>query len=304
VLKETPPEKLEAALQPIANVENLLWFLALDCTLINSDGYWVRASDYSLYRDKTGKFQFVPHDMNEAFRAAEGPGMGGRRGGMGGPNGPGPRDGGRGADGANGGNAPGVAQATPPSEAQGSPAPQGQPNANAGRPQPPQVPRGGQEGLPAQPGSGEPPRTERGRGGGFGGFGGGGFAAGPAVKGVELDPLVGLDDERKPLRSKVLAVPSLRARYLAKVKILAEEWLDWKKLGPIVAQYRSLIENEIAAETRGLSTLAAFKKATADETPAEEAGGEGRRREISLKAFADQRRAYLLNHPEIKKLTQ
>ena len=86
VLKETPPEKLEEALKPIANVDNLLWFLALDCTLINSDGYWARASDYSIYRDKNGKFQFIPHDMNEAFRAPEGPGMG-RRIGANGPNG-------------------------------------------------------------------------------------------------------------------------------------------------------------------------------------------------------------------------
>src|SRR5690349_19960334 len=84
VLKETPPDKLEEALKPIAEVDNLLWFLALDCALSNSNSYWVLASDYSLYRDKNGKFQYVPHDMNEAFRAPEGPGMGGgRRGGMG-----------------------------------------------------------------------------------------------------------------------------------------------------------------------------------------------------------------------------
>src|SRR5207247_382854 len=32
------------------------------------------------------------------------------------------------------------------------------------------------------------------------------------VNGVELDPLVALDDPRKPLRGKVLAVPSLKAK--------------------------------------------------------------------------------------------
>ena len=31
---------------------------------------------------------------------------------------------------------------------------------------------------------------------------------------AELDPLVGLDDTTKPLRSKLLAVPALRERYL------------------------------------------------------------------------------------------
>ena len=37
-------------------------------------------------------------------------------------------------------------------------------------------------------------------------------------RGVELDPLVGLDDARKPLRSKLLAVPALKAKYLANVQ--------------------------------------------------------------------------------------
>ena len=122
------------------------------------------------------------------------------------------------------------------------------------------------------------------------------------MKGVELDPLVGMDDERKPLRSKVLAVPALRQRYLTKVRLIAEEWLDWKKLGPLVAQYRSLIEKEIAAETRGLSSFAAFQEATADAPKPADANAGGRRHEMSIRAFADQRRAYLLNHPEIKKL--
>ena len=70
VLNETPPDKLEAALRPICDVDGLLWFLALDVALINNDGYWVRSSDYSLYLDKAGKFHFIPHDMNEAFRPA------------------------------------------------------------------------------------------------------------------------------------------------------------------------------------------------------------------------------------------
>ena len=77
VLNETPPDKLEAALRPICDMDGLLWFLALDVALINNDGYWIRSSDYSLYLDKAGKFHFIPHDMNEAFRPAGGPGLGG-----------------------------------------------------------------------------------------------------------------------------------------------------------------------------------------------------------------------------------
>lgn len=81
-LDETPPEELEAALEPILDIDEALWFLALDCALINSDGYWTRASDYSIYRGSDGRFRFIPHDMNEAFRIA---GRGGPPRGRGGP---------------------------------------------------------------------------------------------------------------------------------------------------------------------------------------------------------------------------
>src|SRR5262245_3064374 len=76
-LNQTPPEKLEEALAPVLDLDGLLWFLALDVALVNCDGYWIRASDYSLYRDDKGKFHVIPHDMNEAFRPPQGPGFGG-----------------------------------------------------------------------------------------------------------------------------------------------------------------------------------------------------------------------------------
>jgi hypothetical protein len=355
-LNETPPDKLEDALKPILDLDGLLWFLALDCTLINGDGYWIRASDYSIYRDKAGKFHMLPHDMNETFTSPRGPGMGGPGGFMRRPRGD------------NGGAQPGDPNRPPiPADATaGSPPPPGAaaptnppPPANAPVNPSPNPNRLAQDlqrpNASANPGGGgnapAPDRLEtpggpdRPRGFGGGGFPGGpGFGGGmPAIKGVELDPLVGLDDTRKPLRSKVLAVPALRARYLANVRTIAGEWLDWKKLGPIVAQYRALIEADVEADTRKLGTFAAFQKATADEatpaavsttapSPAAAApapapvppppaptaagpspenppaletrpprrgpGGDG----IPLRAFADQRRAYLLNYPAIQAL--
>src|SRR5690606_11412226 len=130
--------------------------------LMNSDGYWTRASDYTMYRGRDGRFHLVPHDMNEAFRAGGGPGGGRRPGG------------------------------------------------------------GGDVGL-------------------------------------KLDPLVGLDDKSKPLRSRLLAVPSLRKRYLENVRKIAEEDLDWKNLGPIVADFRELIGAEVAVDTRKLATTEQFE---------------------------------------------
>jgi hypothetical protein len=103
-------------------------------------------------------------------------------------------------------------------------------------------------------------------------------------------------------------VPALKARYLGYVKSIAETWLDWKTLGPIIEGYRALIEKEIEADTRKLSSLEAFRKSVseADEPAPQPAagpgGGPGRgRRELSLKAFADGRRKFLLGHAEVKK---
>ena len=257
-LNETPAEELEAALEPMLDIDGLLWFLALDNALINCDGYWIRASDYSIYLDEKGKFHILPHDMNEAFRPAMGPGFGF---GPGGPGGGGPP-----------GGRPGEAR---PDRLRGEARRPGEQRRESDRPNGPRGAEGG------------PPR-------------------GPNV---DLDPLIGLDDARKPLRSKVLAVPSLRTRYLQHVHTIADKSLDWKSLGLVVAQYRSLIEKEIESDTRKLSSFARFQKATADSVAKDEkapADADPPRRfgpphnDLSLRAFADQRRQFLLNHEAIK----
>jgi hypothetical protein len=137
------------------------------------------------------------------------------------------------------------------------------------------------------------PGFEGGFPGGFGGgFGGPGMGKGG---GIELDPLVGLNDASKPLRSKLLAVPSLRAKYLEYVKAVARDGLDWQKFGPLVKQNRELIEKEIEIDTRKLTSFAAFQRLTADAAVGG-AGGGGPGGGMSLRAFAEQRRAYLLSY--------
>ena len=121
-------------------------------------------------------------------------------------------------------------------------------------------------------------------GGGFGGPGGGGGGGG---RGVELDPLVGLDNNRMPLRSKLLAVPALKAKYLANVKKIAQESLEWKKFGPVVSGYRKLIEKEVEIDTRKLDSFEAFKRNTDDTIPT--GGGGGRGQGMNLRAFSEQR---------------
>ncbi|HEX5106875.1 MAG TPA: CotH kinase family protein [Vicinamibacterales bacterium] len=110
--------------------------------------------------------------------------------------------------------------------------------------------------------------------GGRGGFGGGG---------TQLSPLVGVDDIGKPIISKVLAVPALRARYLAFVREIAEKSLDWNALRPVVRGYRDLIEADVARDTRKLFTTEEFLRTTADD-PADG----------TLRSFIEARRTFLL----------
>jgi hypothetical protein len=182
VLNETPPEKLEAALAPLLDIDGALKFLAIEVALVNSDGYWSRASDYNIYRDPDGRFHVIPHDVNE--------GLGGEGG-----------------------------------------------------------------------------------GGGFG-FGGGG---------PRLDPLVAANDPGKPLRSKLLAVPALRERYLGYVRDIATKWLDWGAVYPMLKSAHDLIGPEVRLDTRKLYDVEGF-----------EAAIDPRAENNSLKSFIDARRAFLL----------
>lgn len=117
----------------------------------------------------------------------------------------------------------------------------------------------------------------------FGGPGGGRGPGGPGGGGVELDPLVSVNDTSKPLLSKLLAVPALRTRYLGYVRDIAEHWLDWNKLSPLVQQYHAIIVADVKADTRKLDSTEAFLNS-----------------EAGLKTFAEKRRAFLLNHAEVK----
>lgn len=110
------------------------------------------------------------------------------------------------------------------------------------------------------------------------------------VKGVEIEPLVAANDPDKPLLSKLLAVPSLRERYLTYVRDIAEKWLDWKKLGPLAEQYHSLIAEHVAADTRKLDSTDHFEKGLAGKLEPKQGPGA----KLSLKDFAGQRRAFLL----------
>ena len=123
---------------------------------------------------------------------------------------------------------------------------------------------------------------------GFGGPGGGGgrggFGGFPNEGGVDLDPLVGLDNARMPLRSKLLAVPSLKNKYLQRVRTIAEQSLTWAELEPVIASARKLLDSELAADTRKLTSHDGFLVATSPELPAEGAPRQGLRNFIDARS--------------------
>jgi hypothetical protein len=107
---------------------------------------------------------------------------------------------------------------------------------------------------------------------------------------AELDPLVGLDDPTKPLRSRLLAVPSLRAAYLDRVRTLADE-MSWERTGPAIAAARAMLEPFVEADTRKLSSLEGFRNFTSPD-PVAPGITEGPKAS-SLRAFLDRRSAFL-----------
>lgn len=323
-IDETPAEQIKEKLDPILDIDGALWFLAVDVALVNSDGYWTRASDYSIYQNKKGVFHVLPHDMNESFAGSHGGGPGGGPGGRGGPGGPGrggppggfdpfdfffgPGPGGQGP----GGERPEGGRGGPGQRPEGDSGGPGQrPEGQADGPgQRPENGRGGSEGQQNQEqGFGGRDRGRggfggRGRGGPGGGFGGrggpgggrggpGGGRGGPGGGGhgsVTLDPLVGLENYQTPLRSKLLANPELKEQYLRYVKQIATDLLDWNQIGPQIAAARELIQDEVELDTRKLMTYDAFLQAT-DATDGD------------LREFCESRAKFLLEHEAIQALS-
>ncbi|MFN0107417.1 MAG: CotH kinase family protein [Blastocatellia bacterium] len=68
VLNNTPAAELPAKLEPIADVEQLLTWLAINHLFVNLDSYVNDAGEYYLYdRSRDGKFIYVQWDHNESF---------------------------------------------------------------------------------------------------------------------------------------------------------------------------------------------------------------------------------------------
>lgn len=158
---------------------------------------------------------------------------------------------------------------------------------------------------------------------------------GPGARGGSdpmRSPVIHENNKDRPVISRLLSIPHLRARYLAHVRTIVNEWLDWKVLSPIITEYQSLIDAEVKADDKKLYSYEAFANSQTqdynergfgppdgfrppDDFAPPPGGFEGRRRggfggrgggpgggaTPSFKRFVEERREYLLKHPEIDK---
>lgn len=129
-----------------------------------------------------------------------------------------------------------------------------------------------------------------------------------------LSPVAQESDEMRPVIRRLLSIPHLRARYLAHVRAIVDEWLDWEVLAPIIEEYRSLIDAEVKADDKKLYPYEAFATRRIEGQsrgghfgpPGGFHGGRrggGRGMAPSFKRFVAERREFLLNHPEINRPT-
>ncbi|MGD9417545.1 MAG: CotH kinase family protein [Verrucomicrobiota bacterium JB025] len=107
------------------------------------------------------------------------------------------------------------------------------------------------------------------------------------------EPLMGLDDDDRPLAKALLAVPALRARYLDHIRVITEDWLSWEKLGPVVERFHHLIADEVAKDTRKLYSTEAFEQSITEDLSLGSHSAPG------LKSFVEGRAAFLKNHKEL-----
>ncbi len=296
-LAETPDNALESQLGRVLDLDRALWFLALDTVFLDQDGYFSRGSDYSIYQDMAhGRFHLLPRDSNETFHMGGGP-----------PGGPGGPPGGFGFFAGRGTTSSGLQGQS--SRAKPAGMPNGDPGAMPGGPNVGPTGPGLFDDFGGMPGG---PNAGAGGGGLFGGpegmpgvvpgpFGGpGGMPGGMGGPGGPgggggVDPLGQVQNKMRPLIQRLLSNANLRARYLAHVRTIAHEWLDWKALGPVFEDYRSLIAEDVLTDTRNLSTFAEFFDADIGQAT----GGGPFGGSTGLKRFVEERRKYLDEYPEL-----
>jgi CotH kinase protein/Lamin Tail Domain len=74
-----------------------------------------------------------------------------------------------------------------------------------------------------------------------------------------LSPWFNTTSSVKPAFSKTLVIPEWRQRYKAHYRNIFEDTVNWRTLGPLVTKYHNMIAADVAADTKKIYPLQAFK---------------------------------------------
>ncbi|HBF23456.1 MAG TPA: hypothetical protein DDW23_06545 [Planctomycetes bacterium] len=115
--------------------------------------------------------------------------------------------------------------------------------------------------------------------------------------GVNLHPDYDHGNANLPVMNVLLADPEAHARYIAHFRTIVEEWMDWGRVGPVVAAWDALINAEVQADTKKIYSYSDYV------TNLDQDVNQGNTVFKGLRQFVDERRAYLLglaefNQPE------
>ena len=126
-----------------------------------------------------------------------------------------------------------------------------------------------------------------------GGGGPGNWSWGELTSGM-VSPTTHIDNDTRPAISRLLNIPEWKARYIAHVNTVVDEWLNWDVLEPVITEYHNLIDEEVREDEKKLYSYEDFGKSI---------DGEQGGRTPSFKQFVTKRREFLKNHPELNKPT-
>ncbi len=125
--------------------------------------------------------------------------------------------------------------------------------------------------------------------------GGPGGGARIEVEGVQLSPFQGEENEARPLLNRLLANPEIRARFVAHVRTLHEDWLAGSELTSLFESLHLRIAPHVLEDSRKLYSSESFILNLSEDDR------QGRSPTPGLKSFVAARGKYLASLPELKR---
>ena len=116
-----------------------------------------------------------------------------------------------------------------------------------------------------------------------------------------LEPFFQTNNPNSPLVGRLLSIPTFRQRYLAHMRTIIDEWLDWEIIGPKVDRLQALVESTMIESKTTFYPLEQFRKNVLEDCFFEFRPTGETMRVPGLKSFIEGRRDFLLNHPDISR---